>query len=147
MPRGRKPKRGTWDDFVVPSPTEPPDPDDDAAVPTPVHSKYVDAPEPEPWTELEPLFPVGFFTPYSKCPHEGPLPEGSRMVCMVCHKSGKDGSKALPRDVKRLPDDPKPTEPEQSEDSPPAEAERPKTRRERRRELNHGPATSGRLAS
>ena len=147
MLKGRKSKPNVWAGFMVPDRTPPPDPDE--AVPTPDRSDYVDAPEPDPWTELEPLFPVGVFTPYSKCPHEGPIPEGSKLVCMVCHKSGKDGTPALPRDVKRLPDDPRPTEPEQPESPKPAEPEQqPKTRKERRRELNHGPApTSGRLAS
>lgn len=62
-------------------------------------------PEPDPWTHLEPLFPVTSFTPLSKCPHNGPIAEGSAFVCMVCHASGKDGYRALPRNIKPLPDD------------------------------------------
>lgn len=77
----------------------------------PAHSAYVDAPEPDPWTELIPLFPVTSFTPHSKCPHNGPIPRGSAFVCAVCHQAGKDGTPALPVDVKRLPDDPRPPEP------------------------------------
>ena len=48
--------------------------------------------------KLEPLFPVGAFTPLSVCPHRRRLPRGSRLVCMVCHKSGVDGHPALQRD-------------------------------------------------
>jgi hypothetical protein len=36
---------------------------------------------------LEPKFPA-LFTPTSECPHDGPLPRGSKDVCMVCHKVG-----------------------------------------------------------
>lgn len=63
--------------------------------------------------QLEPLFPVGFFTPKSKCPHKGPIPSGSHMVCMVCHKSGMDGVRSLPINPPPPPDPPttKPPEP------------------------------------
>lgn len=40
---------------------------------------------------LEPLFPVGPFTPESACPHRRPIPLGSRLCCMVCDQSGLDG--------------------------------------------------------
>lgn len=44
-------------------------------------------------TTLMPLFPVaGFFYPGCPCPHRGPIPEGSSLVCMVCHRSGMDAS-------------------------------------------------------
>lgn len=70
-----------------------------------------DAPEPDPWTHLEPLFTVQAWTNEEKCGHVGPIPEGSSFVCMGCHQAGKDGYKALPRGVRPLPDDP-PEEPE-----------------------------------
>lgn len=78
-------------------------------------ASLADAPEPDPWTHLEPLFPVTSFTPLSECPHRGPIAEGSSFVCMVCNQSGKDGYRALPRDVRPLPVDP-PPEPEPPED-------------------------------
>lgn len=34
------------------------------------------------------------------------IPAGSAFVCMVCHRAGKDGSKALPADVEPLPPGP-----------------------------------------
>lgn len=37
-----------------------------------------------------PIFPVGPFTPGSRCPHRGPIPPGSSLCCMVCHASGMD---------------------------------------------------------
>lgn len=39
---------------------------------------------------LEPLFPVGSFTPNSQCPHHGPIRPGSSFCCMVCFRSGMD---------------------------------------------------------
>lgn len=50
---------------------------------------------------LIPLFPVGEFTPQSRCPHTGPLRRGSVFCCMVCHQSGLDNHPAvryLPKD-------------------------------------------------
>jgi hypothetical protein len=44
---------------------------------------------------LEPLFPVGHYTPSSRCPHHGPIPRGSDLCCMICHQSGQDGHPAL----------------------------------------------------
>jgi hypothetical protein len=48
--------------------------------------------------KLIPLFPVGQFTPQSACPHDGPIPRGSRLVCMVCGASGMDDHPGLKRD-------------------------------------------------
>jgi hypothetical protein len=44
---------------------------------------------------LVPLFPVGSFTPHSKCAHHGPIERGSVFCCMVCHASGQDDHPAL----------------------------------------------------
>ncbi len=44
---------------------------------------------------LVPLFPVGSYTPQSKCPHHGPIERGSVFCCMVCHASGQDDHPAL----------------------------------------------------
>ena len=41
--------------------------------------------------ELIPIYPIGGLTPNSKCPHDGPIPKGSRIYCEVCGKSGMDG--------------------------------------------------------
>lgn len=91
-----------WDGSNEPVAETPP-----AAEAAPEHSAFVDAPEPDPWTELIPLFPITSFTPKSKCPHRGPIRPGSAFCCMVCSKSGKDGTRALPLKVKPPPD-PKP---------------------------------------
>lgn len=77
-------------------------------------ARYWDAPTSErPAAEgdprLEPLFPIGPLVPDSACPHyqvfrdvngnlvrdangavvrgPGPLPDGTRFVCMICHKA------------------------------------------------------------
>jgi len=42
-----------------------------------------------------PLFPVRSLVPGSACPHHGPIPEGSNLVCMVCYQSGRDGHPSL----------------------------------------------------
>lgn len=57
------------------------------------------------WLELVPLFPIGAFTPSSKCPHRGPIRPGSLDCCMVCSASGVDDHPALKRDPRT---DPKP---------------------------------------
>ena len=45
---------------------------------------------------LEPLFVAREWTPHVVCHHDSiPLPEGSRLCCMVCHRSGRDGSRKL----------------------------------------------------
>jgi hypothetical protein len=33
-----------------------------------------------------PLFPIGPFTPRSKCGHKGPIRDDSVFICMVCHE-------------------------------------------------------------
>jgi hypothetical protein len=48
---------------------------------------------------LEPLFPVGYYTPQSRCPHYGPIERGSVLCCMVCHVSGQDDHPALQLNV------------------------------------------------
>jgi len=72
---------------------------------------------------LVPLFPIDLLTPRSPCPHHGPIPNGTVLCCMVCHRSGVDTRPALKRDPRT---DPKP-EPK-TEVKPPAKL----TRRERR---------------
>lgn len=57
------------------------------------------------WLELVPLFPIGSFTPGSKCRHRGPIQAGSLDCCMVCSASGVDDHPALKRDPAT---DPKP---------------------------------------
>lgn len=66
----------------------------------------VKVPSPSPTTRLIPLFPITSFTPQSKCPHKRPLSPDSDFVCMVCYQAGKDGTPALPRNVKPPPDPP-----------------------------------------
>lgn len=53
--------------------------------------------------ELVSLFPVGSLTPQSSCPHRGPIPRGSRLVCMVCGQSGMDDYPGLRRDPQTDP--------------------------------------------
>jgi hypothetical protein len=36
---------------------------------------------------LEPLFGVRSHTPHSPCAHKGPIKDGSKFVCMCCHKA------------------------------------------------------------
>lgn len=98
----RKPRYSDW---VEPAVAPEPEPEK-------ASSDYVDAPEPDPWTLLMPLFGVQSWTPDSPCPHKGPLAEGSVFVCMKCHAAGKDGTKALPLNVAPLAKDPAPPEPE-----------------------------------
>jgi hypothetical protein len=62
---------------------------DDASVP---------APRQPWWLELVPLFPIGAFTPTSKCPHHAPIRAGSLFCCMVCSTSGIDDHPALQLD-------------------------------------------------
>jgi hypothetical protein len=52
---------------------------------------------------LIPLFPVGPYTPLSSCGHRQPIPRGSLLCCMVCHRSGMDQHPALQRDWGREP--------------------------------------------
>jgi hypothetical protein len=49
--------------------------------------------------EMVPLFPVGPYTRTSPCAHIGPIPKGSKFVCMApdCHQSGMDHHPALQR--------------------------------------------------
>jgi hypothetical protein len=44
---------------------------------------------------LIPLFPVGNYTPQSRCGHHGPIQPGSLFCCMICHRSGHDHHPAL----------------------------------------------------
>lgn len=55
------------------------------------------------WLELVPLFPIGSFTPASKCRHRGPIQAGSLDCCMVCSASGVDDHPALKRDSRTDP--------------------------------------------
>ena len=104
------------------------------------------------WMELVPLFPVGAFTPTSKCPHHGPIRAGSLLCCMVCSASGVDGHPALARDPAT---DPRPEpkskpkkrtprsaaqEPSRTTSAPTAELET--RRRKRARIYGSAPATA-----
>lgn len=86
----------------------------DASTGEPIHSRRMDPDDERALRriELRPIYPPVGFAPGSPCPHDGPLPRGSRDYCEVCRRSGLDGI-ALPRpeDVKPLPKDPKPVEP------------------------------------
>jgi hypothetical protein len=94
------------------------------------------------WLELVPLFPIGAFTPSSKCPHHGPIREGSLFCCMVCSTSGMDDHPALRRDPLTDPK-PEPRPPARrpaarptagaKPSSPPEPAAGRETRKERRR--------------
>jgi hypothetical protein len=44
--------------------------------------------------DLVPLFPIGPFTPTSRCPHRGAIPPAP-FVCMVCHRSYLDAGPLL----------------------------------------------------
>lgn len=48
--------------------------------------------------QLVPLFPVGSYTPSSRCAHQGPIERGSFFCCMICHASGQDDHPALQND-------------------------------------------------
>lgn len=113
-------------------------PDEPPADPTAV---LLATPEPAERIKLEPLFPVDSFTPLSRCPHHcarcggdggvfdmavgapvvcpdcggsghAGIPDGSWFCCMVCHRSGLDGTRAMPLGVKPLPISPPEPEPE-----------------------------------
>jgi hypothetical protein len=89
---------------------------------------------------LEPLFPILTFTPQSACGHKRDLRKGSCFVCMVCHKSGMDGHRALVRDPRT---DPRP-EPKKPPPPPPKPGAR-ESRRQRRARLfkcRTGPSTT-----
>lgn len=51
---------------------------------------------------LEPLFGILPFTPKTTClqihPH-GPIPRGSKVVCMGCHRTGIEGNRVFRRDA------------------------------------------------
>jgi len=141
----RSTRRGRWTDWIEPDPL--PEPQADAEPLDDGTGRPRD-----PWTHLEPLFPVTSFTPHSRCPHQcatcggsgriaaakgasvpcvdcngtgvGPIPEGSDFVCMVCHAAGKDGTPALPRGVKPLPPEYAP---------PPGDESKTLNRKERRK--------------
>ncbi len=68
--------------------------------------------------EVEPLFPIQSFIPIVPCPHHGPLPDGSKFVCMVCGEGSprfeRHGALVItPKDLKILAqweeDHPQPT--------------------------------------
>lgn len=92
------------------------------------------------WTEWDivtgnpfvPLFPVGSFTPKSRCPHRGKIRVGSTLVCMVCHASSISNKHPA---MQPSPDDPKPepVEAEAEEREPEARpTPAPATRRQKR---------------
>ncbi len=43
-----------------------------------------------PERRLNPIFPVGYFTPSSPCPHPGEYPERPDDYCVVCCRAGRD---------------------------------------------------------
>ena len=45
-------------------------------------------PDPRKKPATTPHFPVLGFAPGSPCPHLGPYPSYTRLVCMVCHRTG-----------------------------------------------------------
>jgi hypothetical protein len=79
--------------------------------------------------KLRPRFPIGHFTPGTKCRHDrSPLPKGSPDYCPCCGRSGLDGiHPALYRNPKLDP----PREPRAKPEKP----ARPMTRAERRKAL------------
>lgn len=87
------------------------------------------------WLELVPLFPIGAFTPTSKCPHHGPIRPGSLFCCMVCSASGIDDHPAMKRDPLTDPrPEPAPAAPQAGSPSSPLDpAAGRETRKERRR--------------
>jgi hypothetical protein len=87
-----------------------------------------DRPEPP---KLIPFFPATGFSPGSLCPHHGPLPAGSLLCGMVCHKSGVDDHPALARDPRTDP------RPERKPKPAPAAARRETRKERRRREFAH----------
>lgn len=89
---------------------------------------------PEP-PRLEPLFPVGPYTPTTPCGHNRPIQVGSALCCMVCHASGLDGHPAFVRDPKTDPaPEPKPAD-EQTARKKPRE-----TRKQKRQRLQEAKA-------
>lgn len=40
---------------------------------------------------LEPLFPIGGFSPSASCGHKQKIKRGSSFICMICHQSGWEG--------------------------------------------------------
>ena len=61
-------------------------------------------PEEPGWVhDVNPIMPVDLLAPESKCPHEGPIEPGSLDYCVVCHASGRDGSRALRIDRRKAP--------------------------------------------
>lgn len=74
--------------------------------------------------ELVPFFPLDSFTPKSPCPHRGPIRKGSRLCCMICHRSGVD--KQWRKLWRSIVTDPKP------EKKPAAPEPKKLTRKERR---------------
>jgi hypothetical protein len=60
-------------------------------------------PEPQVMPRLVPLFPIGPFTPDTRCGHRHPIRAGSVFCCMVCHSSGYDNHPELKRDPKTEP--------------------------------------------
>ncbi len=48
--------------------------------------------------QLVPLFPIGSYTPTSRCAHRGLIERGSCFCCMICHASGQDDHPALQND-------------------------------------------------
>lgn len=89
-----------------------------------------------PVASLEPTFGVRSFTPESGCPHYGPIPMVSKLVCMVCHATGFDHHPLMKR---TLASDPLP-EPEPEDYQPPVieikvQQHRTETRAVRRQRL------------
>ena len=76
--------------------------------------------------DVHPILPADLMTPDSPCPHKGPVEPGSLDYCVVCHASGRDGDPALKIDPRTAP------KPEPVVDP---EAEKPRTRKQRRAKL------------
>jgi hypothetical protein len=79
---------------------------------------------------LIPLFPIGAFTPQSKCAHQGPIEPGSLLCCMVCHCSGVDDHPGLARSPLTDPaPEPKPAP------APVQQQAKPENRKQRRQRI------------
>jgi hypothetical protein len=75
---------------------------------------------------LTPLFPIAAYVPTSGCAHKGPMPRGTLLCCMICHRSGVDGHPALQRD--------RATDPKPEAKAPPLSSEPAKPMKETRKQ-------------
>lgn len=50
-----------------------------------------------------PQFPLGAYTPNSRCRHRGTLTETASCCCMICHASGRHEHYLLPKYIAQVP--------------------------------------------